>query len=84
MQKLSAISDNPNTCTGLGLVEVDCQLVQDSDQLKFALDNLDPDAGLVVVTSSLAAKGADILEKFRERNNMPILAVIPDPGGYRA
>ena len=81
MYSLTAISDNPNICTGLGLVEVACQLVQDSNQLKHALDNLDPEAGLVVVTSGLAAKGADILAKFREKNSIPILAVIPDPEG---
>ena len=77
---LQAISDNRNACTGLALAGVSSQMAHTPEELLLALENMDPDVGIVIITSGLAAKSADIIKKYREKNHMPLITIIPDSG----
>ena len=77
--KLQAISDSVDTCTGLGLAEVSCHLAYTPDELHRILENVDPDIGIVMITSGLAAKSKNILEKYQQSTAMPLITIIPDP-----
>ena len=76
--KLQAISDNPDICTGLALTGVLSRLAYSPDDLRHILENIAPDIGLVIITSGLAAKSTDILDKHRKNNLMPLITIIPD------
>ena len=77
--KLYAISDNSCACTGLALAEISSRYAHTPDELRLALEGIAPDVGIVIVTSGLAAKGADIIERYREKNRLPLIVVIPEP-----
>ena len=79
MSKLQAISDNQDAKTGLELVEVLTKLAYTPEDLRHALESVEPDTGLVVITSGLAAKCADIIEAFRGKNSLPLITIMPDP-----
>ena len=76
--KLYAISDNPHIRTGLALAGISSQMAQTPEELSQALESIDSDVGIVIVTSRLAEKGAAILEGYREKNLLPLITVIPD------
>ena len=76
--KLHAISDNPRVCTGLALAGVLSQPAQTPEELDQALECVAPDTGIVIITSGLAAKSTDVLEKYREKNLLPLIVVIPE------
>ena len=77
--KLLAISDDIDTCTGLRLAEVSSHPAYTPDELRHILENIEPDVGIVIVTEGLAAKCADMLEKYRQDTPMPLVTIIPDP-----
>ena len=79
LAKLQAISNNPNTLTGLAMAEISSQVAHTPDELRQTLENISPDIGIVIITAGLAAKCADILEKFRIKNHLPLITIIPDP-----
>ena len=73
-----AISDNSTTCAGFRLVGVDCCHAETAEELANALQAASqPEVGLIVVTSALAAKGADVLARF-SASDMPLVVEIPD------
>ena len=78
MGKLHVVSDNPNTRMGLALAGVSNQPAHTPEELKQALEGIAPDIGIVIITSGLAAKGAEILEKYRQKNHLPLVIIIPD------
>jgi len=53
-------------------------MAQTPEELSQALESIDSDVGIVIVTSRLAEKGAAILEGYREKNLLPLITVIPD------
>jgi len=77
--KLHAICDNPDTLTGMALAGVESQVAHSPDELLPILENIGTDIGVVIITSGLAAKNADALEKYRKKNRMPLIAIVPDP-----
>ena len=79
MHKLHAISDNPDTNAGLELVEISTQLAHTPEELRQTLENIGPEIGIIIITSSLAAKSADILATYRDKNKLPLITIIPDP-----
>jgi len=78
-RKLQAITNSRSTNTGLELVQVASKLAHTSDELNKTLENLDPEIGIVIVTSGLAERSADVLERYRARNRLPLIAIIPEP-----
>jgi len=79
--KLYAISDNAQMLAGLALAGIPSQAAHTPDELSRALEIIPSDIGIVIVTSGLAAKSADVLEKHREKELLPMLTVVPEPGG---
>ena len=77
--KLYAISDNPHIRTGLALAGISGQDAHTPEEVSRALEGLAQDIGIVIVTSGLAAKSADILEKYREEKTLPLITIIPEP-----
>ena len=77
--RLHAISDNPATNTGLGLVEISSQRAQTPEELQQTLENLSPDIGIVIITENLAAKSAHVIQKYREKRKLPLITTIPEP-----
>ena len=82
--RVCAISDSPTTCTGLALAAVASRLAYTPEELLLTLENIGPDIGVVIITSRLAARSADILERYREKNSMPLITIIPDPDDFNA
>jgi len=78
-KKLHSISDNKSTVNGLELAEVSSRLAHTPDELRYTLENLEPDVGIVIITSGLAAKSADVLDEYRAKNRLPMITIIPDP-----
>ena len=76
--KLFVISCCPDICTGLGLANVPGKLAHCAEELRQALEGLEPDVGLVIVTSNLAEKYADVLKEYRDKNRLPLITVIPN------
>ena len=76
--RLHAISDNPETLTGLALGGIAGQPATTPKELLQALENIPPDVGIVIITSTLAAESADILEKHRSKNRLPMIVIIPE------
>ncbi|MCL2404287.1 MAG: V-type ATP synthase subunit F [Defluviitaleaceae bacterium] len=76
--KLYAISDDPHILTGLALAGVAGMPAHTPDELHQALVGISPDIGVVIVSSGLAAKSADIIEKYREKNTMPLITIVPE------
>jgi len=81
-KKLQAISNNPNTNTGLELVEVASKLAYTPGELSQTLESLDPEIGIVIITSGLADKCMDVLDKYRAKNRLPLITIIPEPEQY--
>ena len=75
--KLYAISDNPNARTGLALASVPSQPAHTPEEVQMALENMPPDAGIVIITSNLASKSTEILEKYRNKHPQILITVIP-------
>jgi len=72
-----AISDNHTTCTGFRLVGMECHKVETSEEFADVLkSSIKPEIGLIVVTSALAAKCANVLEKFSQFD-APLIVEIP-------
>jgi len=78
-KKLQTISDNPSTNTGLELVEVASKLAYTPNELSQTLEGLDPEIGIVIITSGLADKCTEVLDKYRAKNHLPLIAIIPEP-----
>ena len=78
--KIRAITDNPDAYAGLSLAGVHCQQANTPDALLQALAGMCRDTGLVIITSTLAAKSAAMLERYREKNPLPMLVIIPEEG----
>jgi len=80
MKKIYAISDNAQTCIGLGLAEVSSSLAKSPEDLQQILANIDhAESSIVIITEGLAQKSAEILAGFRAKNNLPLITIIPDP-----
>ena len=80
MKKIYAISDNPITCMGLGLAQVSSLLARTPEDLQQLLSNIKTaDPGLIIISKSLATKGEHILEEYRQKNQLPLITIIPDP-----
>jgi len=80
MKKIYAISDNPITCMGLGLAQVSSLLARTPEDLQQLLSNIKTaDPGLIIISESLATKGERILEEYRQKNQLPLITIIPDP-----
>ena len=79
---LYAISDCRENLTGLALVGIPGHPAATPEELRRALENIPPDVGIVIVTSTLAAKSADIIENHRSKNRLPLIAVIPEGTTY--
>ena len=74
------ISDNQVTCAGFRLVGMECRQAKTAEELETALQAVAlPETGLIVVTSALATKCRDVMEKFQE-SDMPLVVEIPDEG----
>jgi len=81
MKKVYAISDNLDDIIGLGLAEISAQLAETPDEVGSAIEsilNTDPNAGLIIITASLAARSEELLADFRARNKLPLITVIPN------
>ena len=76
--KIYAISDNTNTITGLALAGISSHPAYTQEELRQSLENIAPDTALVIITSGLAEKCADTIEKFRSKNRSPLIVIIPD------
>jgi len=77
--KIYAISDNQNILTGLGLAEVSGKLAHTPQELLKTLEQIAPEASLVIISSDIAQKSADILEEYRAKNPLPLITTIPSP-----
>ena len=75
---LYVISDCREALTGLALGGIPGQLAATPEELHRALESIPPHVGIVIITSSLAAKSADIIENYRGKNRMPLITVVPD------
>jgi len=75
---LYAITDNPRAHTGLAIAGVSGQMAHTLDELSQALASLPQNTGIVIITAILAAKSADIIEKHRAKNALPLIVVIPE------
>ena len=78
--KLHAISDNPDICMGLALAGISSQPAHTPDELSDALDGISPDVSIVIVTSGLAGKNADVLAHYRNQTALPLITIIPESG----
>jgi len=76
--KLHAISDIGVIRTGLALAGISSEAAHTPEEVGHALENIAPDIGVVIVTSGLAARSAEILEKYREKKHYPLVTVIPE------
>jgi len=63
---------------GLALAGVLCRQAHTPDEVLRVLAETVQDAGLVIITSGLAAKSAAVLEIYREKNPLPLVVIIPD------
>jgi len=75
---LYAISDSPHALTGLALAGVSGQQTHTPEELHQLLEYISPHTGIIIITSGLATKSAEIIEEFREKNPLPLVVVIPD------
>jgi|GEM_PF-3661405 len=73
-----AISDNDIICTGFRLAGMECHTVETSEAFAEALQlSIQPEIGLIVITSALAAKCRNVLEAFK-KCDMPLIVEIPE------
>jgi len=59
------IFDDNNICNGLKLAGMECFYVDTEEELGSALQAIPPEAGLILITSTLAEKYADVLEGYQ-------------------
>ncbi|MCL2528027.1 MAG: V-type ATP synthase subunit F [Defluviitaleaceae bacterium] len=76
--KIYVVSDNPNFHIGLGLAGVSGRYAYTPEEMGQVLDEISAGAGLIIVTSSLAAKCGDVLHEFRAKNPLPLVTIVPD------
>jgi len=77
--QILAISDNADILIGLALTGALTKMACSPDELCRVMEEISEDIVLVIVTSGLAARSADILGQYRERSHYPLVTVIPEP-----
>ena len=76
---LYAICNNPDTYMGLQLASVSSQMAYSAHELSQALENINSNADVVILNTSLAKENTHILEKYRDSNKGILFITIPDP-----
>ena len=81
--KMYLISDNVDTYTGMRLAGVEGVVVDESDELREALEKTltDKTIGIVLLTEKFGQEFPEILDQFRLERQMPLLIEIPDRHG---
>jgi len=75
---LHAVSDNQHVLTGLALAGVQGQPASTPSELSRALECMAKDIGIVIITSSLANKCTEVLDKYRQKNPHKLVSIIPE------
>ena len=81
--KMSLISDNVDTYTGMRLAGVDGVVVHEREELRKALEDVltDKTVGIVLLTEKFGREFPDIIDTFRLERKLPLLVEIPDRHG---
>ena len=76
------ITDNADAAVGLRLAGVRSTVVRSPDEIADALALVkgDPGVGVVLITQGLYDRCASQVDAFKQENNMPLVAEIPESG----
>ena len=81
--KMSLISDNVDTYTGMRLAGVDGIVVHEQDELKQALERVleDKSIGIVLLTEKFGREFPQIVDDVKLNHKTPLIIEIPDRHG---
>lgn len=79
------ISDNHDTLVGMRLAGIEGMVVHGYDETSRAMTaiRLMEDVAIVVITERAAALIPDVIQRLRERGDLPIVVEIPDRHGTK-
>jgi len=81
--KISLISDNLDTLTGLRLVGINGVIVHTKEEFEIALNNIleDKEIGILLLMETHAREFCDLVDRIKLNSQMPLIVEIPDRHG---